>query len=327
MVRASPSQSLVDLTSKKPSPSPHCDICVVTFNSEESVGRLLESIEQEKTVTSIRLLDNASQDQTVEAIRSVAARTVTLMDLYPSQSNIGFPAACNILLKECTADIVALVNPDIEFTPGALARLVRIVANDRSIGVATCRLMTRNEQPQSEAARSRPSLRRLLAGQVPRWISIAVRTHRERNGDSSLLLDRDVECLSGALMVFRCELLKDLGYLDESVFMYLEDIDFAARVRRAGYRIRYIGTTWVWHDSGISSRGNESKLYALLPKVWLTYMRRYGRVSERLAVRPILLIVCIIAAVNRLGHAKVPHGELLALWRVVSFRPTKDPTW
>ena len=66
--------------------------------------------------------------------------------------------------------------------------------------------------------------------------------------------------------------------------MFLEDIDFAARVRRAGYRIRYVGTRWAWHDCGADSERHEARLYALLPHVWITYLNRYGSRFER-AVR------------------------------------------
>jgi N-acetylglucosaminyl-diphospho-decaprenol L-rhamnosyltransferase len=310
------------------SPTPTCDVCVVTFNSAASISSLLESLAGDSAFASVKVVDNASQDDTVDVMRTVAARLGLPIYLKPSRRNLGFPAASNLLLKQCDADVVVLVNPDVEFRSGVLSELVEVVAKDRSIGVAACRLMTRDERPQSEPARSRPRLHRLLAGELPRWIRTLASRYRGRNRDSDpLYIDRDVECGSGALMAFRRELLQDVGYLDESVFMYLEDIDFAARVRRAGYRIRYLGSTWAWHDSGVSAQGHESELFSLLPQVWLTYLARYGRRSERLIARPVLLLVCAIAAARRVGHAEAPGGELLALWRVASFRSAKEPIW
>jgi GT2 family glycosyltransferase len=305
-----------------------CDICSVTFNSAPSIARLLESLDDHPRPAGVRIIDNSSHDDTVEVVRRVAAMRGLPLNFVHSQRNLGFPAATNLLLKQCDAEVVVLVNPDVEFRPGVLRELVALVASDRSIGIATCRLMTRDGRPQSEAARSRPHLRRLVAGELPRWIRALVRRFRSRDvGAGPLYEDRDVECASGALMAFRRQLLEEVGLLDESVFMFLEDIDFAARVLRAGYRIRYLGTSWVWHDSGVSVRGRESKMYALLPSVWLTYLRRYGRPSERLAARPVLLAVCVAATLRRLAHAEAPRGELLALWRALSHRPSKDPVW
>jgi GT2 family glycosyltransferase len=304
------------------------DVCVVTFNSAASIGRLLESLAGDRVPAGVRILDNASQDDTVNVARSLASRLRLTLHLERWPRNLGFPVASNALMKQCDSDVVVLVNPDVELRPGVLSALVEAVASDRSTGVATCRLMTRDGRPQSEPARSRPRLRRLLGGEVTRWLRTPV--GRYRGGDRTegpLYRDSDVECASGALLAFRRDLLQDVGFLDESVFMYLEDIDFLARVRRAGYRIRYLGTSWAWHDSGVSARGHESELYSLLPMVWLTYLRRYGGPWERLAARPILLIICAMATMRRLRHAEAPGGELLALWRVASFRPVKEPIW
>jgi GT2 family glycosyltransferase len=108
--------------------------------------------------------------------------------------------------------------------------------------------------------------------------------------------------------------------------MYLEDIDFSTRVRCAGYRIRYFGTRWIWHESGVSAR-QLLWLNALLPKVWLTYLRRYGQWYERLVARPVLLVVCGIEALKRARHGQLPRGELVGMWHALSFRPPKAPVW
>ena len=307
--------------------SPRCDMCVVTFNSAESVPALFKSLSGDSCLASVRVLDNASEDRTCDVIGAMKPLLEVPLHLELAQINVGFPVACNRIARRCAADVIAVVNPDIEFTPGALARLVEVVSRDESIGIATCRLMERSGRVQTEAARARPRLRRLVAGQAPHWFVTWVRRRRGAGALETLFMDRDIECMSGALMVMRRELFEELGYLDESVFMYLEDIDFAARVRAAGYRIRYLGTTWVWHDSGVSSRGRQSELFSLLPKVWLTYLKRYGRRSERLVARPVLLVVCVIAVVKRLAQAELPRGELVALWLALVYRPIGDPVY
>jgi N-acetylglucosaminyl-diphospho-decaprenol L-rhamnosyltransferase len=300
-----------------------CDVCVVTYNSADSIHRLLESLRNEPPSTRIRLLDNASTDDTCRIVENAGSP----VELRRSERNLGFPAACNRLAQSSGAEIVALVNPDIEFQPDALPRLIETVRNDHSIGVATCRLMTRGGSAQAEAAREQPRLLRLIAGSAPRWLVALMRRRQPGRGLGQLSEDRDVECPSGALMVMRRELFEEVGYLDESVFMYLEDIDFAARVRRAGYRVRYLGTTWVWHDSGVSARGRESELFSLLPQVWLTYLCRYGDLRQRFAARPVLLAVAAIAIGQRLTRRETPRGELRALWLALTYRPTAEPVW
>jgi hypothetical protein len=144
-----------------------------------------------------------------------------------------------------------------------------------------------------------------------------------RDAQDTLRIDRDVECMSGALMVFRRDVLKQIGYLDESVFMFLEDIDFAARVRRAGYRIRYFGTVWAWHDCQGSTRRHDGRLEALAPRVWINYLYRYGSPLERTIVRPYMFMLAGGKALLRLLAGESPVGQLSAMWGAVTYRATE----
>lgn len=325
-----------------------CDVCIVTYNSEDSISRLLFSLARDPVVATIYLLDNASTDNTLAVVRAEAARLQLTVSIEQSRTNLGFPRGCNRLLSRTRAAVVAMVNPDVELTKNALTALTTTALADSSIGIVSCRLVTRDGRPQSEAARGRLRLRRLVASCiVPPRLARAVRDSRwnvRRAGEnrtgvsrvvswfgarpaSTLVEDLDVECTIGALMVFRRELLWRVGYFDDSVFMYLEDLDFCERVRRAGLRIRYLGTTTVWHDSGTSARGSHARLYALLPQVWLTYLRRYGAPRERVLARPVLAAVCGIDALKRLAHGESPRGELLAVWYALTYRPRSKPRW
>jgi GT2 family glycosyltransferase len=304
-------------------PSRSAEICVVTFNSAATITRLLLSLNHDPPAH-VRIVDNASTDNTLSVIRSCLESLRYPIEITESSRNLGFPVASNLLLKRCQSRIVALINPDIELPPETLSQLVRVVLDDRSVGVATCRLITRDGRPQSEPARARPRLSRLVAGHLPRRLTSSL---RGAHHSARLYADHDVECMSGALMVFRRDLLDEIGLLDESVFMYLEDIDFAARVRRGGYRIRYVGTVWAWHDSGASARPYESALYSLLPKVWIAYLARYGQLHQRILARPTLVAVCGVAALSRALTGEAPKGELLGLWNALTYRPLKRPVW
>ena len=121
-------------------------------------------------------------------------------------------------------------------------------------------------------------------------------------------------------MVFRRDLLSAVGYLDDSVFMFLEDIDFAARVRRAGYRIRYVGTRWAWHDCGASSERHEARLYALLPRVWITYLSRYGSLFERALVRPFIFVLAAGTGIKRVLARESASGQLAAMLGALTYR-------
>ena len=120
----------------------------------------------------------------------------------------------------------------------------------------------------------------------------------------------EVDVLPGAFLMISREALEKTGLLDESYFMYGEDIDFSWRIKLAGYKNYYLPTTRILHYKGESTkkssmnyvytfynamaifarkyfRGNGAKMYTLLIQcaIWLRASLDFGkRLVGRLAV-------------------------------------------
>lgn len=309
-----PADTVPDAEQEKPKAV--CAVCIVTYNSQDAVGLLLTSLASGAVPIAIRVIDNASSDHTVEVICRLRDDLGLDLSLEASPVNGGFPVACNRLLRQCREPVIAVVNPDVELTNGALERLIGAVTADMAVGIATCRLMTREGRAQTAPARPRPRLRHLVLRDTSRRLAEFAHVRKQ----DPLFSDRDVECMSGAFMVFRRSLLDEIGYLDQSVFMFLEDIDFAARVRRACYQIRYFGTSWAWHDCGGSTSRHDARLEALAPRVWINYLSRYGSRFERWVVRPFMFSLATAKAIRRLAAAESPAGQLEAMWGALVYR-------
>lgn len=260
------------------------DVLIVTYNSAATIGRCVSSIPPEADGLRVRVhvWDNASRNATTALLRTVA-RERRDVSLHLSGRNLGFPAACNRLLLESGSDVVCFLNPDVELRPGVLDALAGTVRRDATVGLATARLETPDGRPQPEAARAQPTLARVVLGGLGGGAARRFAGQRR-----SLTIDRDVDCAMGALLVARREVLERLHGLDESVFMYLEDVDLCRRVRDAGLRIRYLGSVCALHRSGSSRHGMESFLDRLGPVVWVTYFSRYGTRLEQALLRPAL---------------------------------------
>ncbi|UCE06578.1 MAG: sugar transferase, partial [bacterium] len=70
----------------------------------------------------------------------------------------------------------------------------------------------------------------------------------------------EVEAISGSFMLFRRQIVNDVGYLDESFFMYGEDLDWCFRIREAGWKIYYLPETKIIHFKGESSKKSDIDL-------------------------------------------------------------------
>ena len=77
--------------------------------------------------------------------------------------------------------------------------------------------------------------------------------------DSSLYAnERHVGWVTGAFFLFRTNVLKVAGYLDENIFMYGEEVDLCYRIVKSGFNVLYTPITTVIHQKGASSLRSEA---------------------------------------------------------------------
>jgi N-acetylglucosaminyl-diphospho-decaprenol L-rhamnosyltransferase len=199
---------------------------VVNHNSGARLGPLLDKLTPE--VGDVVIVDNASEDGSP----SLVARRpgVTLIR---NERNRGFAAAANQGASRATGAWLLFVNPDTHLLPGQVSRLLERVPEDVA-AVAPLQVDERG-RPRSETGGYDPSLLRYLV-----WALLPVRFHgRQGPWLAPPFPERDTELhwVSGAMLGIRRALFEQLGRFDERYFMYHEDVDFARRARRAGYRI------------------------------------------------------------------------------------------
>ena len=91
---------------------------------------------------------------------------------------------------------------------------------------------------------------------------------------------RDVPCLSGAFILVRTPIVRELRGLNTDVFMFFEDMDFCYRIRRAGWKIHYLASAVTVHLHGASKSG--SAISSLLgPTLWAFFRQHRGRCACR----------------------------------------------
>lgn len=66
---------------------------------------------------------------------------------------------------------------------------------------------------------------------------------------------------TGCCLVFSDSVLKDLGMMDESYFMYMEDVDYCLRAKERGIDVLYVPEAVIWHKNAGSSAGSGSEFH------------------------------------------------------------------
>ena len=91
----------------------------------------------------------------------------------------------------------------------------------------------------------------------------------------------ELDSVVGAFMMVRGSILRQVGILDETFFLYGEDLDWAYRIKQAGWKVLYNGNVEVLHHKGESSRQVQMKARLEFYRAMLIFYRKhYARTTR-----------------------------------------------
>jgi GT2 family glycosyltransferase len=299
--------------------APTLSVIIVTWNVRDLTLACLAVLQRElhEIPSEVIVVDNASGDGTVEAVRAAYPET----RIVANRANMGYPAANNQGVAAARGDYVLFLNPDTEPGPGSVAACLSALEADAAVGVAGCRLELEDGSVQLECARH-PYLLRHLAMEL---LYLHMLFPRSRIFGDHLMGywdhrgERDVEAICGAFMMARRSVVEQVGGLPSDVFMYHEDLAFCLRVRRAGWRIRYLGEHVTLHRWRGSSSKSDAKL-ALLEGQYKLQLIRDAQGSLSAAVGRVLFAVRCASRLPRRWCRNADPGSY-PRGRAVSARP------
>ena len=102
----------------------------------------------------------------------------------------------------------------------------------------------------------------------------------------------EVEILAGAFMFIRKKALNEIGWLDETFFMYGEDIDLSYRIIKGGYRNYYFSDTSIIHYKGESTKKGSLNYVFLFYKAMVIFAKKHFS-SEHATIYSILIHTAI----------------------------------
>lgn len=197
-------------------------VVIVNFETRKMLSDCLQDLRAQRTAFPVEILvvDNGSHDGSVALVREEHPEVRILANT----DNLGFAAANNQGLEAARGHWLLLLNSDTRLPPTALQQLVDTMVADPRLGLLGCRLRNPDGSPQ-------PSC-------VPARFPWAYSSP-----------DRDGKALwvSGACLLVRREAYEQVGGLDEAFFYTGEDIDWAVRMRSAGWTVGYTTRAWITH--------------------------------------------------------------------------------
>jgi len=202
------------------------------------------------------IVDNGSTDGSPDAIRAA----FPAVEVIANEDNLGFARASNIGIEHALqqgADYVLLLNNDTLVDTCLLSELVAVGESDPQIGMLVPKIYYHGGKRCPESAEGG---RLWSAGaQWRRFPPRVTIVGFGREDGPAYSVQREVDYATGCAMLVKREVFDRVGMFDPAFFMYHEDYDFSAQVRRGGYRIVYVPQAVMWHKVSAST-GEESPL-------------------------------------------------------------------
>jgi len=253
-------------------------VVIVSYNSEAYLEDCLASVYRETAIPNVKVVvvDNASSDRRIFPL--LKHRFPDLAIVYNS-ANLGFAQGCNHGIRAFPACSYLLLNPDCVVSDRAIEKALAYLEQTPEIGIVGCRVQNPDGSLQLACRRSipRPSTAFYRLTGLSRLFP---RSERLGRYNYTYIDDRQahpVEAVSGSFLMFRAPVSDRIGLLDETFFLYGEDLDFCYRAMQAGWRVCYYPEAVVIHHKrGSSSQDARAGNFHFYNAMKLFYRKHYG---------------------------------------------------
>lgn len=265
-------------------------IVIVNWNTRDYLKRCLETVLASAGDFSFQVVvvDNASTDGSAEMVRQLFPDVLVI----ESKSNDGYSCANNLGLRalgfggagEVAPDApryALLLNPDTEVPPDALFKMVQFMDARPEVGAAGPKLILEDGSLDLACRRSFPT----PVVSLYRFSGLSrLFPHSPRFGRYNMTFvdpDQEIEVDSvvGAYMQVRREAIAAVGLLDETFFMYGEDLDWAYRIKKAGWKVFYHPQVTVKHIKRAASRKSQKAQFEFQRAMLIFYRKHYRQTT------------------------------------------------
>ncbi|HEX9653187.1 MAG TPA: glycosyltransferase, partial [bacterium] len=232
-------------------------IIIVNYNVKDFLEQTLISVTKalQGIAAEITVVDNNSNDGSVAHVRHRFPEVAIIAN----RENLGFARACNQGLRAARGEFMLLLNPDTIVQEETCSRVLDFMRQRPDTGLVGCKILNPDGSLQLACRRSFPTP----------WVAFTKLSGLSHFFPKTRLFGRynltyldpgqthAVEAVSGSFMMIRRAVLENVGLLDESFFMYGEDLDWCYRIHQSGWKVHYFPGTQIIHFKGESSKRSE----------------------------------------------------------------------
>ncbi len=229
-------------------------VIIVNYNVKHFLEQCLNSVRiaEKHLSTEVWVVDNNSVDQSVEMVKEKFPE----VHLIANKDNRGFSVANNQAIKQSKGEYVLLLNPDTLVEEFTFKKVVDFMDAHKDAGGLGVKMVDGNGNflPESKRGLPTPAVAFYKIFGLSSIFPKSKIFGRYHLGFLDKEETHSIDILSGAFMLMRRETLDKVGLLDETFFMYGEDIDLSYRIIKGGYKNYYFPETRIIHYKGESTK-------------------------------------------------------------------------
>ncbi|MEM7162894.1 MAG: glycosyltransferase [Bacteroidota bacterium] len=276
-------------------------IVIVNYNVEYFLEQCLHSVKNaiRKIEAEVFVVDNAS----VDGSNLMVERKFQEFTLIKNKENLGFSRANNQAMAMAKGEYVLLLNPDTLVEEDTFEKVIAFMDDHPDAGGLGVKMIDGKGKflPESKRGLPTPS----VAFYKIFGLSWLFPKSKKFNQYHLGHLDKDkvheIDVLSGAFMLMRAETLEKVGFLDETFFMYGEDIDLSYRITLGGYKNYYYPNTKIIHYKGESTKKGSLNYVFVFYNAMIIFAKKHFNASNAKLFSFFINIAIYLRAVIAVG--------------------------
>ncbi|MEQ8764862.1 MAG: glycosyltransferase family 2 protein [Planctomycetota bacterium] len=290
---------------------------VLNWNGLDDTRRCLDSLLLAGIDSrDIWVVDNGSSDGSAETLE----REFPAVRLFVNGSNLGYCEGNNVALREALveeADYIGVLNNDAHVAIDFLEPLLSAL-DDPGVGVVGPKILFDEPPHEIWCAGAKLGFHENLS---------EMRGFGEPN-DGRYAEPEDVDYVPGAALLAPHEVWEKVGLFEPSYFAYMEDVDWCCRVRAAGWRVRYVPGSIVYHKaSGSTGGGYSARRKYMTACNEVHFLRRHGTLRLWAAFWILDVALWPVVFLRALGAGRTAGalGKLRGIWDGLRGRRVEAP--
>ena len=244
------------------SPKVKVSIIILSWNTKQLLRNCLKSL---KGMGEIIVVDNGSTDGSP----AMVAEEFPQVKLIKNKKNLGFGAANNQGMKVATGDYFLLLNSDTIVRDQAPLKMAAFLAKNLQVGAVGCKLLNPDNSLQPSAGPF-PNLKvSFIMLFLEHWLGDLVRFSFKKT--------KEVDWVMGAALMVCPGVIKKAGWMDEKMFMYMDEVEWCCRIKKAGFKVFFYPEAEIIHLFGGSSKtGRQDPILNIYRGLLYFYQKHYS---------------------------------------------------